>query len=175
MRCCSRSSADPPGGNRTSPAAIRFAASNTPSTVLTRVCGSRNLKFLSIVHGDPVAVQRLILRGRQRAMTLQWTEQRRFFQLLEKTDRGFRLLHAYHHVEKHFVLGVDLRKTNRDQLDIVWQHALDIGKYFGPTDRLTLQQLIQQQAALQDLGVGRLAQERVQFRLLGGYGPDLGV
>src|SRR5579883_1662182 len=40
------------------------------------------LKLLGIVHSDPVSIQRLVLRRRQRVVSFHRSEQRRFFQLL---------------------------------------------------------------------------------------------
>src|SRR5579872_6666383 len=142
--CCrSRSSADPPGGNSTSPAATRFAAASTPSTPRSTTLGSRKLNLLSIIHRDSHAVQGLVLRRRKRAVAFHRAEQRRFFQPLQESDHRLGRLRADGHVQQHFIVRSDRRKPHLNYFDVVRQHALQIRENLAPAHRFSLHQRVQ--------------------------------
>src|SRR5580704_13432091 len=110
--CFSKSSADPPGGNNKIPAAIRLAASNTPTSARRANCGF--LKFLSIVHHESKLVDRLLLRRRLRALRIHRSEQRRLIQLIQKNQNRPRLLRADLYIQHDFVVRRNLRQPYRD-------------------------------------------------------------
>src|SRR5580704_3686454 len=150
----SRSSADPPGGNRTMPAPTRLAASRTPRIPRTTNLGS--LKFLAIVHTHMTLVQGLVLRGRGARMQVRRPELGCLRYALQEVDERQRIGRAHRHIQSHDIARIDLRKTNLNQLHVVRQHGFEVGENPRPTDGFAIDQCVEQYAALQHFGVGGL-------------------
>src|SRR6185312_12297643 len=141
---CSKSSADPPGGNTRSPAAIRLSTSSAPRTIRILRFESRvwplapgpwPLEFLGIAHHHPVTPQGLILRRRRHTRSVRRSEQRRILKVLQKLEHLPGVLYAHFHIQRNFVARVDLRKPHLNQPDVIGLHSFDVGVQFGPANR----------------------------------------
>src|SRR5208283_383716 len=164
-----RSSAEPPNGWNASTAAARFAATSTPinARIATRGCLSlAHSKFLVIGHRDAAAVLRFGLRGRQRAVLVDVAEDRRRFEGLQQILYPFRLVRRNSHIQRHLVARIDSR-MQRGDADIVGRGLFQVGEHAAPTDRLVIDQIVDEDAAFEHGRVLRLAQHGVQPRLLG--------
>src|ERR1035438_4962653 len=184
--CCrltcsrARSSAEPPHGLKASRAATMLATTSTPSAARTRTRGSlrfrgtfmrgatasrrgETLKLLDIIHAHAAAVQFVGLSRRQRAVRVHGAETRRTLQILQQLDHRRQPFRAYGHVERNLILSVYRRPNGLDP-HVVRHYFLEVGENARPAYAFAVEQGIQEQAALQHLGVFGLAQNGILVR-----------
>src|SRR2546423_1915656 len=97
--------------------------------------------------------ERLVLRRRLGAVYSDRSEQRRSLQAAEEIEHMRRFLGGHDHVQGHFVVRIDLRQPHLHQLYIEGHNAIEIGKDARPTDGFALDQGVQQDTALEHLGI----------------------
>src|ERR1700691_4115573 len=180
--CCrltcsrARSSAEPPQGLTASNAATILAATSRPNTARTRTRGSfrftgtfsreDRLKLLDIIHAHAAAVQFVGLSGRQQAVRVHRAETRRSLQVFQQVDHRRGRFRSHGHVQRNLILPGHRRAYGHDP-DVVRNHLLKVGENARPAYAFAVEQCVEEQAALQHLGVLGLAQNGILARLLG--------
>jgi hypothetical protein len=165
---------------KTNQAARRLAKRSRPRAARTRYWGSRawdlrsSLKFLGIVDTHAEAVEGFVLGRRLGAEEGSGAEGGGVFEPLEELDDGFGGLGADDHVELDDVVGGEVG-ADGDEADATGEDLFEVLEEAGPTDAFAEEEGIDEGAAVDDGGVGGLAELGFEAGLLGHDGAELGL
>src|SRR6202012_5229652 len=132
------------------------------------------LKLLGIAHRKAVAIERIGLCGGDDVADCGGAKNIGSLKFLHKRDDLFGGVRGHLHVQEDFVAWVD-QGTDGKNAHVIREHLLEVGEDPGPTGCLQLDEIVEQDTAVENDLIAGEAHLGVNLRLLSAYNGKLPV